>query len=131
MKWLRARVSAKLGAMIAAAGTAVVVALTDTWWVQVLLYLLLALLLSLVLALFLEKNTAGRAQAVLDVMSRDPLAGWWSLDLAKEIGIASGSIYPTLALLERAGMLESCWVTGEGKASRRRLYSLTAKARGM
>lgn len=53
----------------------------------------------------------------------------YGLEIAKEVGIKSGTLYPALARLERDGLLESRWEVAdpaeEGRP-RRRMYTLTA-----
>src|SRR3954465_3663703 len=44
------------------------------------------------------------------------------------LGVPEGSLYPALHRLERSGLVESAWSTGDGR--RRRVYSLTAAGRG-
>lgn len=65
---------------------------------------------------------------VLGAMLEDPIAWHYGLRLAKDAKIASGTVYPMLARLERAGWLESKWEKAgpdnEGRP-RRRLYRLT------
>lgn len=65
---------------------------------------------------------------VLGAMLEDPIAWHYGLRLAKDAKIASGTIYPMLARLERSGWLESKWEEAgpdnEGRP-RRRLYHLT------
>ncbi|MBY2969499.1 PadR family transcriptional regulator [Rhizobium leguminosarum] len=51
------------------------------------------------------------------------------VDIAKVTGLASGSLYPILIRLERAGWLSSAWEAGEPAElgrPRRRFYRLTA-----
>lgn len=50
-------------------------------------------------------------------------------DIARETGLASGSLYPILNRLEKAGWLASKWEVGDPallKRPRRRLYRITA-----
>jgi PadR family transcriptional regulator PadR len=65
---------------------------------------------------------------VLGAMLEDPLAWHYGLGLSEAAGIASGTIYPMLARLEKADWLESRWEEAgpenEGRP-RRRLYKLT------
>jgi PadR family transcriptional regulator, regulatory protein PadR len=65
---------------------------------------------------------------ILGVMLEDPMAWHYGLGLSEAAGIASGTIYPMLARLEKAGWLESTWEkqgpNDEGRP-RRRLYKLT------
>jgi PadR family transcriptional regulator PadR len=44
-----------------------------------------------------------------------------------ELGVHEGSLYPALHRLERGGLVESSWRTGEGR--RRRVYRLTSAGR--
>ncbi|HEX5929424.1 MAG TPA: helix-turn-helix transcriptional regulator [Solirubrobacterales bacterium] len=67
---------------------------------------------------------------ILGVMLEDPMAWHYGLGLSDEAKIASGTIYPMLARLEKAGWLESKWEEqGQGQSDvprpRRRLYRLT------
>lgn len=65
---------------------------------------------------------------ILGVMLEDPMAWHYGLGLSDAAGIASGTIYPMLARLEKADWLESRWEKqgpdDEGRP-RRRLYKLT------
>jgi PadR family transcriptional regulator, regulatory protein PadR len=67
-------------------------------------------------------------KATVDVLgvlleSREPL---WGLAIIKATGHPSGSVYPMLERLERAGWLESSWEDeGVRRGPRRRLYALT------
>lgn len=61
--------------------------------------------------------------------SLDPMAG---ADLMRATGIASGTIYPVLARLEVAKIIEGSWETASPQAlhrPRRRLYRLTKQGR--
>jgi PadR family transcriptional regulator PadR len=66
--------------------------------------------------------------AVLRVLLDDPTAHRYGFDLAREAGIATGSLYPILARLEQAGWVDSYWEDPkrdqEGRP-RRRYYVLT------
>jgi transcriptional regulator len=44
-----------------------------------------------------------------------------------ELGVHEGSLYPALHRLERVGLVESDWSSGDGR--RRRVYRLTPKGR--
>ena len=44
-----------------------------------------------------------------------------------ELGVHEGSLYPALHRLERGGLVESAWCSGEGR--RRRVYRLTSAGR--
>lgn len=43
------------------------------------------------------------------------------------LGVPEGSLYPALHRLERGGLVESAWSSGDGR--RRRIYRLTAAGR--
>jgi PadR family transcriptional regulator, regulatory protein PadR len=63
---------------------------------------------------------------VLDAMLQDPTEQHWGFQLIKMTGLKSGTLYPLLARLERAGWVESGWqaepIPGR---PRRRYYRLT------
>jgi PadR family transcriptional regulator PadR len=67
---------------------------------------------------------------ILNVMLDDPAAHWYGLEVARRADLKTGTIYPALARLERAGWLESRWErvnpSEEGRP-RRRLYTLTGQ----
>jgi PadR family transcriptional regulator PadR len=66
--------------------------------------------------------------AVLRVLLDDPTAPRYGFDLAREAGMATGSLYPILTRLEQAGWVDSYWEDQspdhEGRP-RRRYYVLT------
>jgi len=60
-------------------------------------------------------------------MSRtDPI---WGLQLTKELGLPSGTVYPLLERLEREGFVVSQWDSDQARGPRRRLYALTEDGR--
>ncbi len=65
--------------------------------------------------------------AVLGTLTVEPRFG---LDIMRETGLPSGTVYPTLARAERAGFVRGRWearARAEGEARpRRRHYQLTA-----
>lgn len=65
---------------------------------------------------------------VVSAMLADPAAERYGLDLMADTGLASGTLYPILVRLERAGWVESRWEdidpVAEGRPSRR-YYRLT------
>ncbi|HEY3009773.1 MAG TPA: PadR family transcriptional regulator [Micromonosporaceae bacterium] len=65
---------------------------------------------------------------VVSAMLADPAAERYGLDLMQDTGLASGTLYPILVRLERAGWVESHWEdidpVAEGRPSRR-YYRLT------
>lgn len=70
-----------------------------------------------------------QTQQVLRVLLDDPLGEHYGLEIAKAAGLASGSLYPTLARLERDGWVTSDWEQvnqHDAGRPRRRYYRLTA-----
>lgn len=66
---------------------------------------------------------------VLDALLVDR-GGIWGLQIVSSTGRPSGSVYPILERLERAGWVESAWEDDPGRSGpRRRLYTLTAGGR--
>jgi PadR family transcriptional regulator PadR len=66
--------------------------------------------------------------AVLKALLVRPREARYGLDIAREAGLKSGTLYPALARLERAGWLESLWEDIDQAAAgrpRRRYYRLT------
>lgn len=68
-----------------------------------------------------------RTPAMNDVLrvlrlSSEPV---WGLKIVRESGRPTGTVYPLLERLERAGMVESRWESGTGRGPRRRLFELT------
>jgi DNA-binding PadR family transcriptional regulator len=66
--------------------------------------------------------------AVLKVLLEDATQPRYGFDVAKEAGIATGSLYPILARLERLGWLASHWEEQDPTSPsrpRRRYYQLT------
>ena len=58
------------------------------------------------------------------------LPGSSGAEICKATGLASGTVYPILARLEKAGWLGSAWETGDPAElgrPRRRFYTLTAQ----
>ncbi|MDQ3933645.1 MAG: PadR family transcriptional regulator [Actinomycetota bacterium] len=61
-------------------------------------------------------------------MLEDPTADWYGLEVARQAGLPTGTIYPILARLEGARWLESTWEQVDPSnvgRPRRRLYRLT------
>ncbi len=69
---------------------------------------------------------------LLAFMLRAPATGSYGLELLRESGLASGTVYPVLARLENAGWLASEWEAVDPAIAgrpRRRLYRMTAAGR--
>ena len=66
---------------------------------------------------------------VLDALVRDR-GGIWGLQIVSSTGRPSGSVYPILERLERAGWVESEWEDNPARPGpRRRVYTLTGEGR--
>jgi PadR family transcriptional regulator PadR len=71
-----------------------------------------------------------QTQAVLAALLQRPAEERYGLELARDAGLAGGTIYPILARLEAAGWLESFWEKIDPVAAGRRprrYYRLTAE----
>lgn len=62
---------------------------------------------------------------LLDAMMANPAGRHWGFELMKYTGLASGTVYPLLARLERLGWLVSGWDEQAESGPRRRYYRLT------
>jgi PadR family transcriptional regulator PadR len=67
---------------------------------------------------------------LISVLLQDPTRPVYGLELVKAVKSKSGTIYPILARLERAGWLQAMWEeetehAGTSGGPRRRFYSLT------
>lgn len=77
-----------------------------------------------------EPQMTKQTLAIVAAMLDNPTAEYYGLELMKAAKLKSGTIYPALARLERAGWLKSTWEKIDPSAEkrpRRRLYTLTAK----
>ena len=69
-----------------------------------------------------------QTRRVLAVLLSDPLGEHYGLDVSRRLGLPTGSIYPILARLERAGWASSDWEEVDPVATGRRprrYYRLT------
>ncbi len=67
---------------------------------------------------------------VVKMMVEKPLTPFSGADVAREVGIGSGTLYPLLQRLENAGWLKSEWEKldpSEAGRPRRRYYKLTGR----
>lgn len=79
-----------------------------------------------------DRRTLQRA-LLLAAMLQAPNADWYGLELVRDSGLKSGTVYPALAGLERAGLLESHWESVDPRAAgrpRRRIYRLVGTRLG-
>jgi PadR family transcriptional regulator PadR len=75
-----------------------------------------------------QPNLTPQMVSVLEVMLVEPTEPWHGFELCKAAQLKSGTVYPLLVRLERAGWLESEWENvnpAEVGRPRRRLYRLT------
>jgi PadR family transcriptional regulator, regulatory protein PadR len=66
--------------------------------------------------------------ALLEVLLEDPTREWYGFELCKAAELKSGTVYPSLARLERAEWLTSEWEDVDPSTAgrpRRRIYRLT------
>lgn len=65
---------------------------------------------------------------VLEVLLASSTGAVWGLEVVKRTGRPTGSVYPILDRLEKAGWLTSDWEDEQARrGARRRLYRLTAQ----
>jgi PadR family transcriptional regulator PadR len=79
----------------------------------------------------MQRNRPPSAQTinVLQALAADPAQWRYGYDLATEVQLKSGSLYPILVRLADRGMLETAWEQGEGSRPPRHLYRLTTAGR--
>ncbi|HTX76877.1 MAG TPA: MarR family transcriptional regulator [Terracidiphilus sp.] len=76
-----------------------------------------------------EPRITGPTLKIIGQLLSEPSKNLSGADIAKATGISSGTLYPVLFRLEKAGWLESEWESvnpSEVGRPRRRLYHLTA-----
>jgi DNA-binding PadR family transcriptional regulator len=66
---------------------------------------------------------------VLRALAADPARWRYGYDLATEVNLKSGSLYPILVRLADRGLLETSWEPGVGSRPPRHLYRLTGAGR--
>jgi PadR family transcriptional regulator, regulatory protein PadR len=66
---------------------------------------------------------------VLQALASDPAQWRYGYDLATEVHLKSGSLYPILVRLADRGLLETSWEPGPGSRPPRHLYRLTSTGR--
>jgi len=66
---------------------------------------------------------------VLLALAADPARWRYGYDLATEVRLKSGSLYPILVRLADRGLLETSWEAGVGSRPPRHLYRLTGAGR--
>jgi len=66
---------------------------------------------------------------VLRALAADPAHWRYGYDLATEVHLKSGSLYPILVRLADRGLLDTSWEPGVGSRPPRHLYRLTPAGR--
>src|SRR6185503_16991131 len=79
----------------------------------------------------MQRNRPPSAQAVgvLRALAADPARWRYGYDLATEVRLKSGSLYPILVRLADRGLLEAAWEAGPEGRPPRHLYRLTGAGR--
>ena len=79
----------------------------------------------------MQRNRPPSAQtiSVLRALAADPARWRYGYDLATEVHLKSGSLYPMLVRLADRGLLETFWEPGAGSRPPRHLYRLTPAGR--
>ena len=79
----------------------------------------------------MQRNRPPSAQtiSVLRALAADPAQWRYGYDLAAEVHLKSGSLYPILVRLADRGLLETSWEPGVGSRPPRHLYRLTSAGR--
>src|SRR4051812_40426179 len=75
-----------------------------------------------------KRRPSRQTLAVLQAMLQDPTGMHYGLELSKQCGLASGTIYPLLNRLEDDGLVVSDWEQIDPKQEgrpRKRFYQLT------
>src|SRR5215813_5435442 len=78
-----------------------------------------------------QRNRPPSAQTinVLRALAAEPATWRYGYDLATEVHLKSGSLYPILVRLADRGLLETSWEPGVGSRPPRHLYRLTSDGR--
>ena len=79
----------------------------------------------------MQRNRPPSAQAVnvLRTLAADPARWRYGYDLATEVHLKSGSLYPILVRLADRDLLETSWEPAQGSRPPRHLYRLTLAGR--
>ncbi len=77
-----------------------------------------------------KRKPSPQAKTLLAALLTEPSAWRHGYDLSRETGLASGTLYPLLARLQSAGLLEAQWRDApETGRPPRHVYRLTAEGR--
>ena len=70
-----------------------------------------------------------QAVSILRALAADPARWRYGYDLAGEVRLKSGSLYPILVRLADRGLLDTSWEAGQGSKPPRHLYRLSTAGR--
>src|SRR5512142_771177 len=76
-----------------------------------------------------NRPLSAQAISVLRALAAQPSRWRYGYDLATEVHLKSGSLYPILVRLADRGLLEAAWEPGVDSRPPRHLYRLTAAGR--
>jgi PadR family transcriptional regulator PadR len=76
-----------------------------------------------------NRPPSAQAISVLRALAADPAQWRYGYDLAAEVHLKSGSLYPILVRFADRGLLETSWEPGRGSRPPRHLYRLTPAGR--
>ena len=76
-----------------------------------------------------NRHPSTQTMSVLEALAADPARWRYGYDLASEVHLKSGSLYPILVRLADRGLLETSWRPGVGSRPPRHLYRLTPTGR--
>ena len=76
-----------------------------------------------------DRPPSAQAISVLRALAAEPARWRYGYDLAAEVHLKSGSLYPMLVRLADRGLLETSWEPGQGSRPPRHLYRLTLAGR--
>ena len=76
-----------------------------------------------------NRPPSAQAVSVLRALAADPARWRYGYDLAAEVRLKSGSLYPILVRLADRGLLETSWEPGRASRPPRHLYRLTLAGR--
>jgi PadR family transcriptional regulator PadR len=74
-----------------------------------------------------SRRPSAQTMSVLDALAAEPTRWRYGYDLAIEVDLKSGSLYPILMRLADRGLLESDWEPGPPGKPPRHIYRLTAQ----
>jgi PadR family transcriptional regulator PadR len=83
--------------------------------------------MSRVIVMTRSRTPSAQTTSVLSALAADPPRWRYGYDLAADVHLKSGSLYPILMRLADRGLLESDWEPGPPGKPPRHIYRLTAR----